>query len=66
MIVMAGCVTERRVHAQVGTSCLYIACTNAHLNVVKYLCELGGEKLLMLTNNVSELRGVSVRGRLCA
>jgi hypothetical protein len=38
--------------AQDGRSCLLEASRKGHIEVVKYLCELGGEKLLMLTNEV--------------
>jgi hypothetical protein len=30
-----------------------MASQNGHLEVVRYLCERGGEKLLMMTENVS-------------
>jgi hypothetical protein len=38
---------------QRGESCLYAACEMGHLEVVKFLCERGGEALLMLTRIVS-------------
>jgi hypothetical protein len=38
---------------QEGSSCLHIASTRGHLELVKYLCERGGEVLLMLKNEVS-------------
>ena len=57
-----GCVTVRRVCVQNGWSCLHKACEKGHLDVVKYLCEHVGEKLLMLTDKVSELGGM----RVCA
>ena len=53
--------TVRRVRVQNNASCLYIACQEGHLDVVKYLCERGGEKLLMLTTMVSELVCVGVQ-----
>jgi hypothetical protein len=46
-------VTVVCVRVQNGWSCLYIACYNAHLEAVKYLCEVGGKELLMLKDNVS-------------
>ena len=65
-IVMCACVQD-------GWSCLLIASVNGHSEVVKYLCERGGERLLMLTPNVSEVyackhaRGQVLRcGRICA
>ncbi len=48
-------------HVQNGASCLCIACQEAHLEVVKYLCEQGGKELLMLTSKVTVLR-VFLRG----
>jgi hypothetical protein len=41
------------IHIQDGASCLHTACQWGHLEVVKYLCERGGEELLMLTDKVS-------------
>jgi hypothetical protein len=41
--------------AQDGESCLYKACRQGHLEVVKYLYEQGGKELLMLRRNVSRL-----------
>jgi hypothetical protein len=38
---------------QGGSSCLLVACHAGHLDMVKYLCERGGEKLLMLMSKVS-------------
>ena len=60
--MVVGCVTVRCV--QDGESCLYAACEGGHLKVVEYLCELGGEKLLMQTNEVSE-HGVCMYAQLC-
>ncbi len=37
---------------QEGVSCLLRAANNGHLDVVKHLCEVGGERLLMLTQEV--------------
>ena len=37
---------------QDGTSCLHFACSGGSLEIVKYMYELGGEKLLMLTPQV--------------
>jgi hypothetical protein len=37
---------------QNGWSCLLKASQNGHLDVVKHLCEVGGETLLMLTDKV--------------
>ena len=39
---------------QNGASCLYMASQYGHLEVVKYLHEVGGKELLMLTKDVSE------------
>ncbi len=36
-----------------GLTCLHIACHEKQFDVVKYLCEKGGEKLLMQSANVS-------------
>jgi hypothetical protein len=41
--------------AQEGFSCLHNACETASLDVVKFLCESGGEKLVMLQNMVRGL-----------
>ena len=38
---------------QNGWSCLHVASHKGHVDVVKYLCAQGGEKLLMLTSDVS-------------
>ena len=38
---------------QDGASCLMVASQNGHLEVVRYLCERGGEKLLLMADNVS-------------
>jgi hypothetical protein len=37
---------------QQGWTSLHVAAFQGHLEVVKYLIECGGEKLLMLTGNV--------------
>ena len=50
-----GCVTVRRVRVQDNVSCLWVACENGHLDVVKYLYKCGGKELLMLTKNVGHL-----------
>ena len=34
-------------------SCLYTACQHGYMNIVKYVLERGGEKLLMLATKVS-------------
>ncbi len=41
------------VRVQRGMSCLYAASFNGHLEVVKYLYEVGGKELLKLNDNVS-------------
>ncbi len=46
-------VTSGRACVQDGWSCLLAACQEGHLDVAKYLCEVGGERLLTLTANVS-------------
>jgi hypothetical protein len=38
---------------QLGWTGLLIACQDGHLEVVKYLCETGGEKLMMKPDKVS-------------
>jgi hypothetical protein len=38
--------------AQRGWSCLMSAADNGHLEVVKYLVEVGGKELLMLVDKV--------------
>ena len=53
------------VDVQNGASCLLAASQDGHLEVVKYLCERGGERLLMLTNQVSFLR-VGIEMQACA
>jgi len=40
------------VNVQDGTSCLHFACSGGSLEIVKYMYELGGEKLLMLQSKV--------------
>jgi hypothetical protein len=42
-------------HVQTGASCLWIASSERHLDVVKYLHEAGAKELLMMTVTVSEL-----------
>jgi hypothetical protein len=42
-------------NVQNATSCLFVASSSGHLEVVKYLCERGGKKLLMLSAIVSAL-----------
>jgi hypothetical protein len=41
-----------RLYSQNGWSCLMGAADNGHLEVVKYLVEVGSKELLMLTLNV--------------
>ena len=50
---------------QAGRSCLHKACKAGSLEVVKYLCERGGEKLLMLTSNVRSSCLFCVCVRVC-
>jgi len=45
--VRLACVNEQN-----GESCLTWACGGGHWDIAKYLCELGGEKLLMLQSKV--------------
>ena len=40
---------------QGGQTCLMWASGSGHLEVVKYLCEVGGKELVMMTCNVSTL-----------
>jgi hypothetical protein len=56
------CVTMALAPGQDGKSCLYMACQQGHLVVVKYLCRQGGKQLLMLTEKVSALRIVGIVG----
>ncbi len=49
---------------QDGASCLLKACENGHVGVVKYLCEQGGEELLMLTDKVRLYTMLKVQIRL--
>ncbi len=44
---------------QNGVSSLVIASQIGHLDVVKYLCEIGGKKLILLANDVSMVHGVN-------
>ena len=52
---------------QNGWSCLHVASHKGHVDVVKYLCAQGGEKLLMLTSDVSVCfcMGMQVRFQTC-
>jgi hypothetical protein len=50
------CVRLACVNEQDGESCLIWACGGGHWDIAKYLCELGGEKLLMLQS----------KARMCA
>jgi hypothetical protein len=47
--VDVGCVDCLLMHAAQGdcSTCLHVACGAGHLDVVKYLCERGGNELLM-------------------
>jgi hypothetical protein len=38
---------------QRGGTCLMYASSQGHMEVVKYLCEVGGKELLMTMENVS-------------
>ena len=38
---------------QVGHTCLMSACKGGHLDVVKYVCEIGGKELVMPMDIVS-------------
>ena len=49
---MLGSVTQSCACLQDGWSCLHVACEKGHVDVAKLLCEVGGEQLLMLTDNV--------------
>ena len=42
---------------QEGHSCLHGACLEGHVEVAKYLVEVGGKELLMLRDNVSAWAG---------
>ena len=41
---------------QGGRTCLMSACEGGHLDVVKYVCEIGGKELVMATDEVSCLK----------
>jgi hypothetical protein len=57
---LRGDVTSVLACLQHGRSCLYIASKQRQLDVAKYLCEVGGERLLTLASNVS---AVSLSGQ---
>ncbi len=56
-------VTSVRACSQMDLSCLMVACEAGHLDVVKHLCEVGGERLLTFTNVVSA--AVNLRHPTC-
>ncbi len=41
--------------SQRAGTCLMLACARGHLDVVKYVCEVGGKELVMATDTVSDL-----------
>ena len=53
--MVVGCVTVRRVRVQNNDSCLWIACENGHVEVVKYLCEHEDRGKELLTDEVSDV-----------
>ncbi len=48
--IMCVCVC---VGVQDGSSCLHIACRRRDIEIIRYLCDQGGEELLMQTEGVS-------------
>ena len=54
-------------HAAQGdcSTCLHVACGAGHLDVVKYLCERGGEELLMQIRYVRAVMSVFVCVCVC-
>jgi hypothetical protein len=51
--IAQGLCCETCVNVQDRSLCLHKACKNGNLNIVKWLYEQGGQKLLMLTARVS-------------
>jgi hypothetical protein len=56
--------TRARVRRMVGHASTWPACHQGHLDVAKYLCERGGERLLMLTMNVSAVHMLCLASQL--